>query len=393
MTALAGFGVGLEVTLEGLFGRGLIPVAWAEDADLLATKDGMTLHNKQPINGEFLPHLLDHNITPPGRHFVRNNGMVPERALKKSLQEWKLTIDGEVHRKLELSMADLLRFPQVTLPLVVECGGNGRANFDPKVRGNPWNRGAIGCSAWTGVPLVEVLKQAGLQDTAVYTGHYGEDPPLAGQAEPFSRGIPIGKAMERHTLIAIKMGDQDLPALNGFPVRLVVPGWVGSASQKWLNRIWVRDREHDSKKMTGYAYRVPAYPVVPGVKPPESDMRIATAWHIKSIITRPVSGTQFKVGQPVLVRGHAWAGEDYVTSVLVSIDYGVSWKPTRLLPGPNRYAWATWDTTIVPPGKGYFEVWARAYDDKGRSQPFHQPWNPKGYLGNVVHRVPVVVQG
>jgi DMSO/TMAO reductase YedYZ molybdopterin-dependent catalytic subunit len=390
VAALAGLGASTEAAMTGLFGRGLIPVAWAEEADLLATKDGMTIHNKKPINGEFEPQHLDDDITPPERHFVRNNGEVPDRAIQKNLQGWKLLIDGEVHRPLELTYDDLMKFPQVNLPLLVECGGNGRDNFDPKVRGNPWNRGAVGCSMWTGVPLREVLKEAGLKTNAIYTGHYGEDPPL-GEATPFSRGVPIAKAMEPHTLIAFQMGGKPLPALNGYPVRLVVPGWVGSCSQKWLNRIWIRNVEHDSHKMTGYSYRVPKYPVVPGVKPPKEDMEISMSWIIKSMITRPTPEAKYAVGQPIQVRGHAWAGEDQVIAVMISLDYGVSWQPVRLIAPPNRYAWYTFETTVIPPSKGYFEIWARAFDDKGRAQPFRQPWNPKGYLGNVVHRVPVLI--
>ena len=390
LAALMTFGAGSDAALKGLFGRGLIPVAWAEDEKLIATKPGMIVHNTRPVNGEFPPHLLDDSVTPSAHHFVRNNGLVPARAHKKDLQGWKLRVDGEVHRRLELSMADLKRFPAVTYQLTIECGGNGRGNFVPKVRGNPWNRGAIGCSKWTGARLRDVLKQAGLKSSAVYTAHYGEDPPI-GKAPPFSRGVPIDKAMEDHTLIAYKMNGEDLPALNGYPVRVVVPGWIGSCSEKWLTRIWIRDRVHDAKKMTGYSYRVPAYPVEPGVKPPKKDMVIATSWVIKSLITRPESGKRFRAGEAVKVRGHAWAGEDKVTKVLVSTDYGIHWKEARLSAPANKYAWYNWETELRFGGKGYYEVWARAFDNKGNTQPFRQPWNPKGYLGNVIHRVSVLI--
>ncbi len=388
--SLAALGAGTEAAMQGLFGRGLIPMAWAEEAEAptIPGKPGMIVHNTRPINGEFPPHLLDDDITPTERHFVRNNGLVPERAKNRDPQGWKLTIDGEVHRPLTLTLEDLKRMPSVTMPLLIECGGNGRALFRPKVRGNPWRRGAIACSEWTGVPLAEVLAVAGLKDSAVYTAHYGEDPPI-GKHEPFSRGIPIAKAMEPHTLIAYQMNGKDLDPLNGYPVRLVVPGWIGSCSQKWLNRIWIRDRVHDSEKMTGYSYRIPKYPVVPGTKPPKEDMVIATAWHIKSMITRPKADSAFDVGSIVKVAGHAWAGEDLVTGVMISVDYGIHWVPARLIPPPNKYAWYRFEIDIPFPKKGYYEIWARAFDDKGNAQPFRQPWNPKGYLGNVIHRVPV----
>ena len=391
--ALAGlgiFGAGSDAAVKGLFGRELIPAAWADVEQDLLPKPDMLVHSKQPFNGEFAPHLLNDDVTPTARHFVRNNSSIPERAKSGDLNGWKLTIDGEVHKKLSLSMDDLIRFPQVTMQVVVECAGNGRSLFTPKVDGTPWIRGAVGCSEWTGVRLRDVLKAASLKETAVYTGNYGEDLPI-GSGEAFSRGIPIEKAMDEHTLIALKMNGADLPAAHGFPARLIVPGWIGSAMQKWLNRIWVRDQVHDSEKMSGYSYRIPTYPPEPGIKPPKNEMVIAASGRIKSLITKPQSKTVVKIGTPINVRGHAWAGEKEVDKVYISTDFGVRWQETRLIQPANRYAWYHWDTEITFGNRGYYEIWARAFDDKGDAQPFSQPWNPKGYLGNVIHRVPVMI--
>jgi DMSO/TMAO reductase YedYZ molybdopterin-dependent catalytic subunit len=169
-----------------------------------------------------------------------------------------------------------------------------------------------------------------------------------------------------------------------------VPGWIGSASQKWLNRIWIRDQVHDSEKMSGYSYRVPAYPVVPGSRPPKEDMEIATSWVVKSMITRPEANIKINVGDTVQVRGHAWAGEREIRRVDLSTDYGVSWKPAKLREPSNQYAWYTFETELAFPKKGYYEIWARAEDGEGEVQPARQPWNPKGYLGNVIHRLPVM---
>ncbi|MCG8404877.1 MAG: sulfite oxidase [Phycisphaerales bacterium] len=392
LALFAGFGSGADAALNGLFGRGLIPVALADEADkpTVPDKPGMLVHISHPISGEFPPHLLDDDETPTARHYVRNNGGIPDRAIDRNLEGWTLTIDGEVQRPLELSIDELKKMPSVSMPLLIECAGNGRALFEPRVRGNPWRRGAIACSRWTGVRLNDVLKRAGLKDSAKYTAHYGEDPPI-GQAKPFSRGIPIKKAMDDHTIIAYGMNGEDLSAHNGYPVRLVVPGWVGSCSQKWLNRIWIRDKEHDSQKMRGYSYRVPTHPVVPGSRPPKSSMAVATSWIVKSLITRPTANDKFSVGQKIPVAGHAWAGEDAVAKVLVSTDYGMHWQEAKLNPPPNKYAWYRWRTELSFARKGYYEIWARAFDDKGNAQPFRQPWNPKGYLGNVIHRLPVRV--
>lgn len=389
---LATLGAGADAALRGLFGRGLIPVAMAEDAPARVTVEGkpdMDVLVERPTSGEFAPHLLDDDVTPTARHYVRNNGGYLTES-ERDVTEWRLTIDGEVNNPLKLSLDELRNMPSVTMPLVLECAGNGRAFFEPPVRGNPWHHGAVACSEWTGVRLRDLLERAGLKKSAVYTAHYGDDPPL-GSAEPFSRGVPIAKAMEPHTLVAYAINGKPLPAIHGFPARLVVPGWCGSCSQKWLTRIWIRDREHDSQKMVEYAYRVPAFPVVPGSRPKPEDMRVATAVRVKSMITRPAADATVGVGDNVRVAGHAWAGDRRVVKVNLSTDYGVTWREAKLQPGPNRYAWSRFEATIPFDKPGYYEIWARAFDDAGDAQPFRQPWNPKGYLGNVIHRVAVRV--
>ena len=390
LASLGMFGAGCEAVDRGLFGRGLTPIVLVEAREAGLPKSGMLVHSQNPFNGEFAPHLLNDDVTPTARHFVRNNSGIPERAVRQDLHGWKLVIDGEVHKELALSMEDLARFPQVTMEVVLECAGNGRSLFSPQVSGTPWQRGAVACSEWTGVRLRDVLQAAGLKQGTVYTGNYGEDIPNDG-SEPFSRGIPIKKAMDEHTLIALKMNGEVLPAAHGFPARLIVPGWIGSAMQKWLNRIWVRDQVHDSEKMSGYSYRIPTYPIAPGDKPPVEDMRIATAWQVKSLITRPEPHLEFGAGVPIEAGGHAWAGENQIDRVVVSTDFGLQWQETRLIPPSNRYAWYHWEAELTFANRGYYEIWARASDKRGAAQPFSQPWNPKGYLGNIIHRVPVSV--
>ena len=390
LASLGMFGAGCEAVNRGLLDRGLMPAALEDLQAAALPKPDMLAHSNHPFNGEFLPHLLDDDITPTERHFVRNNGNLPKRAITKDLSGWKLTIDGEVNKELALTMDDLLRFPQVTMQVVLECAGNGRSLFEPKVDGNPWQRGAVACSEWTGVRLRDVLLTAGVKPNAVYTGNYGDDDSTDG-SEQFSRGIPIEKALDEHTLIALKMNGEDLPAAHGFPARLIVPGWIGSAMQKWINRIWIRDRVHDSEKMSGYAYRIPAYPVEPGVIPPIEDMIIATSLRVKSLITQPESLQEFSINTPIKAKGHAWAGEKQIEKVLVSTDFGIQWQEAQLMQPSNKYAWYHWETELTFSNSGYYEIWARAYDDKGNVQPFTQPWNPKGYLGNVIHRLPITI--
>ena len=392
---LAAMGAALGATIP--FARhmpgGLVPAAFASEHEpfVIEGKDGLRILNDRPLNAETPAHLLDDAITPNSRHFVRNNGLVPDAAKAGNAWDWKLVIDGEVDNPLTLSLADLKHnFTSHTLALQVECGGNGRFAFDPPARGNQWSTGAVGCARWTGVRMADVLRAAGIRENAVYTGYYGNDLHLSGDAskDVISRGAPIWKMMEPHTMLAWQMNGEALPYWHGFPVRIVAPGWPGSVSGKWVRRIWVRDQVHDGKKMTGKAYRTPAYPVAPGEKIPDEDWRIIQAMPVKSLITYPQSGASLGADNRVMeVRGRAWAGDDLVARLDVTHDFGATWQRAELDPPVNRYAWQNWRARIRFPSKGYYEVWARATDDRGRMQPFAVNWNAKGYLNNSMHRV------
>ncbi len=368
---------------------GLIPVALA-NADVVEGKDGLTVLNDRPLNAETPAHLLDDDVTPTNRHFVRNNGIPPWDA---DAENWILTVDGLVDTPLSLSIEDLRsKFEVVTKSLMIECGGNGRAMFNPPARGNQWTFGAVGCSEWTGVRLVDVLKAAGVKDNVIYTAHEGADMHLSGKKgkQPISRGMPIKKAMMANNLIAFGMNGGDIHPMNGAPLRLVVPGWAGSCSQKWLTRIWLRDQVHDGAKMTGTSYRVPKYPVAPGTKVPKKDFEIIKAMPVKSLITHPATGIS-SAERIFEVRGHAWAGDRRVQVVDISYDFGATWKRAGLADPANDGAWQRWRTSVTLPEPGYYEIWARATDSDGISQPFAIDWNPKGYLNNSFHRIAVTV--
>ncbi|MBK9763530.1 MAG: sulfite oxidase [Flavobacteriales bacterium] len=378
---------------------GLIPALLLEggDEDLLAKlgKDkGLIVLNDKPFNIETPAHLLDDDVTPETRMFLRNNGLIPTAV---DVNTWTLTIDGEaVERKVSFSLKDLkTKFSHHTYRLVLECGGNGRAEFDPPAEGNQWTVGAVQCAEWTGVRLRDLLEKAGVKKNAVYIGYYGTDTHLSGDQDKvvISRGVPMGKALEDETLIAFAMNGKDIPLAHGFPLRLVAGGWPASVSGKWLKRIAVRDKVHDGPKMTGDSYKVPIEPVEPGTEVPEEKLRIIESMPVKSLITYPKSGASLVPGQKLNVRGHAWAGDLAVKEMHVSIDFGTTWLKASLLPPHNRLAWQRWSAELTFPKNGYYEVWARATDSEGHSQPMVVPgWNAKGYLNNACHRIAVRVK-
>ena len=376
--------VGAVIPFHRNMPAGLIPAAFAEES-VLVGKDGLTLLNKRPMNAETPPHLLDDPITPTSRHFIRNNGVPPAET---SADAWTLTVDGLVERPMTLSIAELRsRFEVVTKALVIECGGNGRAFFNPPVKGTQWTHGAVACSEWTGVRLKDVLAAAGVRPGVVYTAHVGADGDLSGEPGklPISRGVPIAKAMTEDVLIAFGQNGGPIHPMNGAPLRLVVPGWPGSCSQKWLRRIYLRDVVHDGPKMTGPSYRVPRYRIEPGEKVEEKDFVIIERMPVKSLITHPANGAA--AGRAVQVRGHAWSGDRTVAGVDLSHDFGATWKPAALDAPVNDGAWQNFRANLMLPEAGYYEVWARATDSAGVMQPHAIDWNPKGYLNNTMHRV------
>lgn len=382
---------------------GLFPAALAQDKpaspvepktlEFPGKAPGLVVLGEKPLVAETPAHLLDDDTTPTDKLFIRNNGQIPEPPADPG--GWKIRIDGEVNTPFDMTLGELRsKFQPVTLRMVLECGGNGRSYFVPQARGNQWTTGGVGCPEWTGVRLRDVLKAAGVKPSAVYTGHHGADPHLSGDAskEALSRGVPIAKAMEEHSLIAFEVNGEDLPNIHGFPVRLIIPGWPGSVSSKWLNRIEVRDKEHDGHGMGGFSYRLMKTPIVPGGEADEANTRIMESMPVRSIITGPAHGAQLSAGtREIALRGAAWAGDQDVKAVDVSIDFGRSWLPMRLAAPKNRYDWRRWTGKVTLPTDGYYEVWSRATDDRGAPQPHAAgDWNPQGYGANPFHRIAVL---
>ncbi len=388
--------IGAEIIFGSNILEGYVPLA-LQDPDpfkMFNKNKEMVLLNDKPWNMEAQAHLLDDAITPNSCMFIRNNGLIPESI---DVKNWVLKIDGEsVTKEKTYTLAELKsKFKQYTYQLTIECGGNGRSEFNPPAQGNQWTIGAVHCASWTGVRLRDVLEDAGIKNNAVYIGYHAADIHLSRdpKKEPISRGCPMSKALQDETLIAFKMNGEDIPLVHGYPLRLVAGGWPASVSGKWLNRISIRNIIHDGEKMGGDSYRVPCKPIEPGEKIKDEDYCIIESMPVKSLITYPKSGAIITKGKTLNIRGHAWAGELEVTKMEYSIDYGSTWKMCTIEKPKNRLAWQHFRASIDFPQTGYYEVWAKATDSNGKAQPMLLPgWNPKGYLNNACHRIAVKVK-
>ncbi|MDE5914485.1 MAG: sulfite oxidase, partial [Campylobacter jejuni] len=346
-------------------------------------KKDLIYHGEKPLTAETEIYALDSDFTKPENFFVRNNGLPPSlETIKERLHKgWTLEIDGEsIINKKSYTIEDLKKkFKTYTYALTVECGGNGRSEVIPSTKGTQWGYGAVACGRWTGVRLKDILKDCGIKNDAVYIGYYGIDTKLNGEeTSPISRGVPISKALQDETLITWAYEGKDIPLVNGYPLRLVCGGYPASTSGKWLYKISVRNKIHDGEKMEG-SYKVPVNPVKPGDFNYKGEMKIIESMPIRSVITNIKNGSEIKANKKF-----------EVSEVYVSNDYGVTWTKAKVEKPLNRLAWQKWSAQISIPTKGYYEIWARAIDSQGNSQPMVlAQWNPGGYINNACHRVNV----
>lgn len=387
--------MGTNIVFANKMPKGYVPLLFDEKDALKGKSLEMIVQGDKPWNVESPVHLLDDRITPVDKMFIRNNGLIPETI---DVASWTLTIDGEsVKAPKTYTLAELKKkFKPYTYQLVLECGGNGRSGFQPQASGNQWGQGAVHCAEWTGVRLKDVLADVGITGDAVYIGYHGKDQHLSKdpKKESISRGVPISKALEDETIIAWQLNGKDIPEFHGYPLRLVIGGWPASVSGKWLSRISVRNKVHDGAKMEGHSYKMPKSPVSPGEDVPQTDeyFKIIESMPVKSLITFPKSGAMIAPDAELALRGHAWAGDRAIKKMEVSIDFGATWKDCKLEAPANRLAWQHWNVKVKFPSKGYYEVWAKATDDKGNAQPMVIPaWNPGGYLNNACERIAVKV--
>lgn len=347
----------------------------------------LVVRSESPADFETPVSLLDRSwITPNDVHFVRSHLRTP----RVSLETWRLKIDGEVERPLSLTLQDLARYPRVDQAVTLECAGNGRAFHDPPVAGIQWEKGAVGTGRWTGVRLVDVLRDAGVKSSGKHLVADGADSPI-GNVPDFIRSIPLEKALHPATMLATQMNGEPVPLDHGFPLRLIVPGWEGAASTKWLVHLQVSEREFDGF-FEQTAYRIPTRYVAPGEAVDPSDTTPYTELQVKSIVTAPLDGAPVRAGSTIELRGFAWAGEAEIVSVDVSTDLGRTWGAATLGADRAPYAWRRWSFPWRADRPGSYVAMCRATDTRGRTQPILAQWNPAGYLWNVIDKVRIDVQ-
>lgn len=354
-------------------------------AQTIKGKERLIVRSLRPEDLETPVALLNTWITPNDLFYVRHHLYRPQINLK----EWTLKVDGEVAHPLTLTLGELQRLPRATVTVTLECAGNGRAFFDPPVAGIQWEKGAVGTARWTGVRLAEVLQRAGVKSTGKYVVLDGADRPV-GQVPDFIRNIPIEKALHPDTLLAYEMNGEPLPALHGFPLRAIVPGWEGAYAVKWLVHIRVTDHEHEGF-FVKTAYRYPTKRIAPGAIVDPRDMAPLTGLVVKSLINSPLDGTTVRSSK-VLITGFAWAGEADIARVDISTDNGSSWYSARLGKDRERYAWRGFEYEWHVTEPGSYLIMSRATDENGRLQPTVSQWNPSGYLWNAIDQVRINVE-
>ncbi len=348
-----------------------------------AKSSSMIVHSRKPEDLEMPLEGFLQAITPTELFYVRSHHYTPQ----VDLESFSLKVSGEVGTPQILSLKDLKKLPRIELVGVMECAGNGRAFYTPRMPGLQWTHGGVGNARWAGVRLADVLKKAGIKPSAKHIMFDGADQAI-GTMPKFQRSIPVKKALDGDTMLAYDMNGVGLTASHGAPLRVVVPGWGGDCWVKWLTGIQVLDREFEGFFMkTGY--RHPGKGVPPGTAVDPAQMKPVESVHVKSVIATPRDNMVIAQGAS-RVAGAAWSGDVPLAKVEVSIDAGRTWAPARLTSSNGRWGWQTWDFAWNPT-PGSYKVMAKATDDNGHSQPAEQEWNPSGYMWNVIQTVRIEV--
>lgn len=331
---------------------------------------GLVVRNDRPLDAEAPLDALASWQTAPEHFFVRSH-FGPPQSLPL---HWTLSLDGEVDRPYTVSLDDIRRMPAQTHLVTLECAGNGRGVFMlPKTSGVQWGRGAVSTATWTGVPLSALIQRAAPRSTAQHFWMEALDHAPLPAAPKFLRSIPRDVALG-DAFVAFEMNGQPIPLLHGGPLRLIVPGWFGMASTKWLTHVHARPMVSDNYFMAhGYRY---------GDQSPVEHMKV------KSVIATPLAQARLNGGH-VTLKGQAWsgAGSGGIRAVDVSLDRGRTWRPARLVGSAQPGAWRGWECAVDIPARGPQSVMARATDASGAVQPLSVPSNPGGYGNNSIQEI------
>ena len=363
----------------GAAGSLLLAPADAQTGPVEGKAADMIIHSRRPEDYEMPIDGFLHAITPTESFYVRSHHYTAQ----VDLERYSLRVSGEVSAPYSINLRDLKKLPRVELVGVMECAGNGRGFYNPRVPGLQWANGSVGNARWAGVRLADVLKTSNLKGTAKHVMFDGADVPI-GTMPKFQRSIPIKKAIDPDTMLAFEMNGKPLTAAHGSPLRVVVPGWGGDCWVKWLTGIQVLDHEFDGFFMKT-SYRHPGKGVPPGSAVDPAQMKPIESVRVKSVIATPKDNVTMGQGT-TRIAGAAWSGEVPLSKVEVSTDGGRSWTIARLTSSNGRWGWQTWDFAwnATP---GTYRIMSRATDANGYAQPAEQEWNPNGYLWNVIQTV------
>jgi DMSO/TMAO reductase YedYZ molybdopterin-dependent catalytic subunit len=353
-------------------------------------KGAMILQRTRPPLLETPFEVFDKGVfTPNDQFYVRWHwALIPTDI---DIDKFRLTVRGHVNQSLSLSLNDILHgLPAVQLSAVNQCSGNSRGFFQPRVTGGEWANGAMGNALWTGVRLKDVLDKAGVKQGAIQVRFKGLEEPVVADAPAFMKSLDIDHARDGEVMIAYAMNGEQLPLVNGFPLRLVVPGWYATYWVKMLNDIEVLDQP-DSNYWTKVAYTIPDTPHA-DIKPGETDVKMIPINRMvpRSFVTNMVSGSKVRAAAPMLLRGIAFGGDCGVASVDFSIDRGRSWHQAQLGKDEGEYGFRQWQTQLTLPAPGEYGLLVRCTNSKGVTQPDTPNWNPGGFMRNVVESVDVI---
>jgi DMSO/TMAO reductase YedYZ molybdopterin-dependent catalytic subunit len=375
--------------------------AWAEDFVNLPLPGGperrdlttdfpqkgrMILQRSRPPLLETPFEVFDQSVvTPNDQFFVRWHwALIPQQV---DVSKFRLAVRGQVNNALSLSLSDVLAMPRVELAAVNQCSGNSRGYFHPPVTGAQWSNGAMGNARWTGVRLRDVLDRAGVKSGAIAVRFNGVDQPLVDGAPDFMESLDIDHARDGEVTLAYQMNGEQLPLLNGFPLRLVVPGWYSTYWVKMLNDIEVLDAP-DQNYWTATAYRIPDTQFA-SVKPGETGFKTVPINRMppRSFYTNVSNDTTVKSGAIIPIRGIAFGGDCGVAKVELSDDGGKTWRAAALGSDEGKYSFRQWSSDVTALKSGKLVLQVRCTNTKDEVQPTEPNWNSSGFMRNVIEQV------